>query len=621
VETVLLQMSIYVAAAVVAVPLAQRLGLGSVLGYLAAGVAIGPIFGLVGAEAEDVQHYSEFGIVLMLFLIGLELEPRALWEMRARFFGLGGLQVGLTLAAVAALSRAIGLPWNQALVLGMVLSLSSTAIVLQTLTEKRLTRTEGGRTSLAVLLFQDVAAVPFLALVPLLAIGAVPPEGEGELQILDHVGGLTKAAMVVGATAAVILAGRFLTHPIFRFLSWARLDEIYIAAAMLFVGGVALVMSLVGLSPAIGSFLAGVALARSEYRHELEADIAPFKGLLLGLFFMSVGADMDLGLLAERPLDVLALTLALMALKLGILYGLARLFGIAGRARVLFALALAQAGEFGFVLASFAADTWVLPPARADTVLLVISLSMALTPALFLAYDAIAARIGGGRAADEIDEQGTVIICGMGRFGQTVNRLLAGLGHKTVVIDRHADTIERMRRVGIKGFYGDAARPELLAAAGIAEARALVLAIDDAEMALRVASQVRRRYPELPIVARARDRHHVYALHAAGATESVREVFEGAVRAGERVLSSLGYDETEVERIAEAFMEHDRTMLAELAALWDPAVPPERNAAYRAKEREQHEAIVAALRGRRGAGPPPEGPAGEAAAADAQSPD
>jgi CPA2 family monovalent cation:H+ antiporter-2 len=596
----LVQISIYAAAAVVAVPLAQRLGLGSVLGYLAAGVALGPVLGLIGPEAEDVQHYAEFGVVLMLFLIGLELEPRSLWEMRRQLFGLGGLQVGLTLAALAAAGLAIGLPWNQAVAIGMILCLSSTAIVLQTLTEKRLTRTEGGRATVAVLLFQDIAAVPILALLPLLAL-APAPEAEGELQVLEHVPGWAKALMVAGATVAVIGAGRFLTRPLFRFIDWAGLHEIYVAAALLFVAGIALAMSLLGLSPALGSFLAGVVLANSEYRHELEADIGPFKGLLLGLFFIAVGANVDLALFVAGPLPILGLTLGLMGLKLGILHGVARVAGIAGGDRMLFTLALAQAGEFGFVLVSFAALTSVLPPERAATILLVISLSMLLTPALFMLHDRLAARLGGrARAPDEIDERGAVIVAGMGRFGQTVNRLLAGLGLKTVVLDSRPETVDRVRRLGIKGFYGDVARPELLEAAGIAEARALVIAIDDPEKALRMVRHVSRRYPEVRIVARARDRHHVYALHAAGADETVREVFDGAVRAGEHVLAALGYEDAEIERAAAAFFEHDRRMLAELAELWDPRVPPEKNAAYVAREREQYAAIAAAMRGEGG---------------------
>jgi CPA2 family monovalent cation:H+ antiporter-2 len=600
VETVLFQIAVFAGAAVVAVPLTQRLGFGSVLGYLAAGVALGPVLGLVGGvEAEDVRHYAEFGVVLMLFLIGLEMEPKALWAMRHRLVGLGGSQVALTIVAVTAVCLAVGLPWNQAVAVGMMLCLSSTAIVMQTLTEKRLTRTEGGRTSFAVLLFQDVAAIPFLAMLPLLAYGGVVPPAEGELAMLQGKPMWMHALMVAGVALLVILAGRFLTGPLFHFIAWARLHEIYIAAALLFVVGIALGMTLVGLSPALGTFLAGVVLANSEYRHELEADLAPFKGLLLGLFFIAVGAEINLALLFERPLNMLALTVAFMVLKLGILYALARLFRLPKQAGMLFTLALAQAGEFGFFLLNFALDIRLLPPERADVVLLVISLSMVLTPALFLLHDRLAARLGSGptRADDEIDEQGTVIIAGMGRFGQTVNRMLAGLGHKTVVLDSHPETVAHMRALGIQGYYGDMARPELLASAGVADAKVVVLAMDNPGTTLRVAQQIGRRHPRVRVIARARDRHEVYKLHAAGARDSVREVFDGAVHAGKLVLAALGYEDAEIERISSTFVEHDRAMVDELARLWDPAVPPERNAAYLAKAREQTAAIEAALRG------------------------
>jgi glutathione-regulated potassium-efflux system protein KefB len=617
-ETMLLQISVYAAAAVVAVPLSQRLGLGSVLGYLVAGIAIGPLLGLIGQDVEDVLHYAEFGVVLMLFLIGLELEPKAIWQMRQRLFGLGGLQVGATLAAVAAICLALGLPWNQSLAIGMILCLSSTAIVMQTLSEKHLIRTEGGRASFAVLLFQDIAAIPFLALLPLLAFGWDAPEPHGDLQMFDGVAGWVKALMVVGATGAVILAGQFLTRPFFRFIDGAKLHEIYIAAALLFVAGIALAMSVVGLSPALGSFLAGVVLANSEYRHELEADIAPFKGLLLGLFFIAVGASIDLSLLADEPLRILTLTLALMTLKLTILYVLAVLFGLRGRDRALFTLALAQAGEFGFFLLGFAAQTLVLPQSIAATILLVISLSMLLTPALFLLHDRVVARMGAHRArvADDIDAQGTVIVAGMGRFGQTVNRMLAGLGHTTVVIDGRAETVAQMRRFGIKAFYGDVGRPEILAAAGIAKAQALVIAIDDADRAVRVVGQVRRRYPDIAIIARAHDRRHVYALRKAGATDTVREVFDGAVHAGGFALGALGYPRADVTRIAATFIEHDEEMLAELAPLWRPDLPPEQNRAYLAKEHEQYEIIAAALRGRSAAAEPAQEPAAAAPASE-----
>jgi monovalent cation:H+ antiporter-2, CPA2 family len=598
-QDVLLQVLIYLAAAVIAVPITQRLGFGSVLGYLVAGVAIGPVFGLVGAETEDLQHYAEFGVVLMLFLIGLELEPKVLWAMRDRLIGLGGLQVGLTLAAVSAVCLGIGLPWNQSLAIGMILCLSSTAIVMQTLNEKRLTRTEGGRSSFAVLLFQDIAAIPFLALIPLLAPWG-PLAGEEQHELVRELTPWTRALLVVGAVLLVVVMGRFLTGPIFRFLSLARLHEIYVAAALLFVVAIATVMGMLGLSPALGTFLAGVALANSEYKHEIEADIAPFKGLLLGLFFITVGAGMNPSLLAERPIAILGLALALIALKLAILHVLAIAFKLRDGDRLLFTLSLAQAGEFAFFLTIFATANLVLSGRQADMLLMVVSLSMFLTPALFVIHDKLITRLrqrARRRPDDDIDEHGTVIIAGMGRFGQIVNRMVRGLGHKTVVLDSHPGVIERMRRFGIRAFYGEVDRPALLEAAGIADARVLVLALDDPEKALHMARYVSRRHPQVKIIARARDRHHVYQLYAAGVPDSVREVFDSAVRAGKYTLAALGYSDDEIERVGQAFFEHDRNMLAELAELWDPDVPIDRNSAYIAKAREQAATIEAAFRG------------------------
>lgn len=605
-DTVLLQLTIYLAAAVVAVPLSQRLGFGSVLGYLAAGIMIGPLLGLVGSETENVQSYAEFGVVLMLFLIGLEIQPRALWDMRMRLLGLGGLQVGLTIAAVTVVCVALGLRLNQAAAVAIILSLSSTAIVMQTLAEKKLMRTEGGRASFAVLLFQDVAALPFLALIPLLgfaAYGAQSSEAEGlhaGSEALEDVAGWMRALMVVGAVALVTLGGRFLTRPFFRFIGMSRLREIHVAAALLFITGISLMMSLLGLSPALGSFLAGVVLANSEYRHELEADLDPFKGLLMGLFFITVGAGIDLNLLAGDPVRLVALAVALMGLKTAVLYPLAILFRLRGSDRMLFTFCLAQAGEFGFFLLAFAVQTRVLPTEIGDQVLLIIALSMVFTPALFLLLEWVSARFQQSevRAGDEIDEQGTVIIAGMGRFGQVVNRMLTSLGHKTVVLDSRTAVVDRMRRFGIKGFYGALERPDLLEAAGLAEARAVVLALDDPEKNLRIAAFVSRRYPHVKIIARARDRHHVYQLYAAGAPQSVREVFDSAIRAGKYTLEALDYTPEEVEDIAREFFEQDRRMLAELAEVWDPEVPTDQNDAYIAKAREQTRLIEQALGGR-----------------------
>ncbi len=602
-EPILFQLTIYLTAAVVAVPISQRYKFGSVLGYLAAGLIIGPVFGLVGSETEDVQHYAEFGVVLMLFLIGLEMQPSALWAMRTRLVGLGGLQVGLTFAAIALVCLLLGVPLNQAIAIGIILSLSSTAIVMQTLAEKKLTHTDGGRASFAVLLFQDVAALPMLAVIPLLALAPVPVEQAEEMtrasEMVAGVSGWAKAALVIGAVSLVILAGRFLTRPFFRFIGMSRLREIHVAAALLFIAGISLLMSTLGLSPALGSFLAGMVLASSEYRHELESDLEPFRGLLMGLFFITVGAGIDVRLLVSQPAAVIGLTVAMMGLKLAILYPLARFFVPGGRDQTLFSLSLAQAGEFGFFLLGFAVASRVLPADVAQVLLLVIALSMMFTPALFLLQGRLAARQrDAGRAADEIDETGTVIIAGMGRFGQVVNRMLTSLGHKTVVLDSQTTTIERLRRFGIKGFYGAVERPDMLEAAGLAQARAIVIAIDDADLATRIAGYVSRRHPDVKIIARARDRHHVYQLYAAGAPQSVRETFDSALRAGKYALDALGYDEDEIETIARTFFEHDRHMLAKLAEVWDPAIPADENPVYIARAREQSAEIEAALRGR-----------------------
>jgi monovalent cation:H+ antiporter-2, CPA2 family len=615
VQGILLQVTIYLAAAVVAVPLSRWLGFGSVLGYLAAGVAIGPALGLVGSESESesVQAFAEYGVVLMLFLIGLEMRPRILWDMRHRLLGLGALQVGLSVAAIAAVGwAALGLRWNAALAVGMILALSSTAIVLQTLHERKLTHTEGGRASIAVLLFQDVAAVPLLAVMPLLAFGAVPgdaglPGGPETLEISPW----TWMALVVGAVGLVVIGSRVFTRPVYRFLALARVPEIQIAGALLLIVGVSFLMSLLGLSPALGSFVAGVVLANSEYRHQLEADLAPFKGLLLGLFFMTVGAGIDLGRLVEAPLPLVGLAVALMALKAAVLWPLARLFHLRPAARMLFALALAQAGEFGFVLLAFAGTSGVLAPELVEPLLLVIALSMALTPALFRLHGVVEGRLARPRPPDPIDEPGTVIVAGMGRFGQTVNRILTGLGHRTVVLDSRPSVVERLRKLGIRGYYGEVDRPEVLAAAGLAEAKVVVVAIDEPDQAVRMVRHIRSRHPRLTVIARARDRHHVYALATAGATVTVREVFESAVQAGRHTLEALGHAPGEIDSALAEFARQDEQMLAELAALWRPDVPIEKNRAYVAKEREQTAAIEAALRRRAAA--TASAPAGETA--------
>lgn len=617
-ESLLLQASIYLGAAVFVVPLAVRFGLGSVLGYLAAGILVGPVMGLAGAETADLQHFAEFGVVLMLFLIGLELEPRALWDMRHKLIGLGGAQMILTTAALTLAGMVLGLVWQVALTLGMMLSLSSTAIVLQTLSEKHLMRTAGGRASFSVLLTQDIAVIPMLAALPLLALpvilGADDPapvavahtvdagRAATLLDWIDHLPPWGVTALTLAFVAGIVLGGHFLARPLFRFVHASRLPEMSTFISLLLVLAIAFLMMLVGLSPALGTFVAGVVLANSEFRHQIEADIKPFKGLLLGLFFMTVGVGIDTQTLFSQPLTLLGLTLGLIAVKVAVLLAIGTLFKIKGKDRWLFALGLAQAGEFGFVLATFARQQGVLSQAEGQLAQLVVSLSMLATPLLFIGYEQLAKRmatLNPEQTPDTIDEKGRVIIAGIGRFGQVVNRLVRTSGLSTVVLDSDMATIETMRRFGVKGFFGDPSRPELLEAAGLREAEVLVVAVDDRENANKIVRHARHERPDLHIVARARDRLHVYELYQAGANDIVRETFDSSVRAGRYVLENMGFTEYEAAQLSQAYFHMDRAALRELAALWVPGQPIHLNQAYidRAKElnRDMESALIQTL--------------------------
>ncbi len=609
-ESFLYQASIYLAAAVIAVPIAARLGLGSVLGYLAAGILIGPVLGLVGAETEDLQHFAEFGVVMMLFLIGLELEPRALWDMRHKLLGLGGLQVTLSTVAIMAVAMAYHQPWGVALAIGLTLALSSTAIVLQTLSEKGLMQTGGGRSVFSVLLTQDIAVIPILAFLPLLVVtlpASIANDGSitravhdshgndhhgTALSLVDGLPAWGVTLVTIGAVMTVILTGVFLTRPVFRFIHAARLREMYTALALLIVVSISFLMMLVGLSPALGAFLAGVVLASSEFRHELETDLEPFKGLLLGLFFITVGAGINFVLLFEDWPALISMAVLVILVKGLVLYTLAVAFRIKGRDRWLFTLGLAQAGEFGFVLVAFCVGQGVIPTSVAETLLLVVALTMLITPLLFILYDKITHRINEAtdeHEADEIDEQGPVIIAGIGRFGQIVNRLLQGSGFKTVVLDNDIGTIDLMRRFGFKGFLGDPSRPDLLKAAGLNDASVLVVALDDPQAAIRLVTYARKQRPDLHIVARAHDRTHVYKLYQAGANDIVRELFDGSLRAARYALENLGLSEYEAAEAQRVFYQHDRDAVRQLAELWVPDVPASKNKAYvtRAKALEK----------------------------------
>jgi CPA2 family monovalent cation:H+ antiporter-2 len=613
-EGFLFSASIYLGAAVIAVPVAARLGLGSVLGYLAAGILIGPLLGLVGAETKDLQHFAEFGVVMMLFLIGLELEPRALWDMRHRLIGLGGLQIVLTTVAIMGGAMAFGFYWSVALAVGLIFALSSTAIVLQTLSEKGLMRTAGGRSTFSVLLTQDIAVIPMLALLPLLALPkalSLNPDGSierhaNDAHASDHINlslvadlpgwGVTLVTLAV--IGAIILAGVYLARPVFRFIHASHLREMFTALALLIVVGISFLMLLVGLSPALGAFLAGVVLANSEFRHELETDIEPFKGLLLGLFFITVGAGINFAVLERDPAAILGATLAVILVKGLVLYALSHIFKLYGSDRWLFTLGLAQAGEFGFILTAFSVAQNVIPIGLSERVLLIIALSMLITPLLFILMKVIGKRIGTDLQDiqhDVVNEEGLVIIAGVGRFGQIVNRLVGSAGFKTVVLDHDLKTIELMRRFGFKGFYGDPTRPDVLRAAGLADARVLVIALDDRDAALKMVRYARKERPDLHIIARAGDRSDVFRLYQAGADDIVREMFDSSLRAGRYVLENIGLSEFEAAEAEKTFYAHDRHAIRELAQVWDPDIASGENEAYVARAKELERDLEASL--------------------------
>ncbi|MGE0241185.1 MAG: monovalent cation:proton antiporter-2 (CPA2) family protein [Parvibaculaceae bacterium] len=568
-DVFLLGAFIYLAAAVISVPIATRLGLGSVLGYLIAGMLIGPsALGLVGSEGEDVLHFAEFGVIVMLFLVGLELQPSKLWTLRKPILGLGGLQVLGTAVALALAAMAFGTSWKTALTIGLILAMSSTAIVLQSLTERRQLKTSGGQAVFSVLLFQDIAVIPILALLPLLAMdGAASAHGESALSSLPA---WQQALVVFAAVALIVLAGRYLMRPLFRLIAMTGLREIFVALALALVVGITLLMETVGLSPALGTFLAGVLLAESEYRHELEMDLEPFKGLLLAVFFIAVGAGIDFKLIASAPTFILGAVLAFVVIKLVVLYAIARLARMKPPRASLFSFSLAQGGEFAFVLISFAAGLGLLAVAEANMLVAVVALSMALAPLLMMIDSRLVQprfeSLGLKREADRIEPAGSqAIILGHGRFGMTVGRVLAANGSKATVLDHDAEQIDALRRFGFKVFYGDASREDLLAAAGAADARILVIAIDDREKSMQIVETAQRNFPHLEIFARAFDRTHAYALLNAGVAHVYREVFDSSLAMAEDALVALGQHPYEAAQALRLFRKHDETLMRRTA--------------------------------------------------------
>lgn len=573
----LMQALVYLGAAVISVPIAKRLGLGSVLGYLIAGVVIGPFaLSLVG-EQTDVMRFAEFGVVILLFLIGLEVQPSTLWDMRKAIFGFGGAQVIGTSLAIAGVSMVMGLPWQTALAVGMVLAMSSTAIVLQTLDEKGLRQGPVGRAAFGILLLQDLAVIPMFALLPTLATIAPPVHAEAAGHggsVIGHLPPWAQGIAVIVAVGAVVGGGRYLVRPIFRFIAEARLREIFTAAALLIVVGVASLMQTVGLSPALGAFLAGVVLAESEFRRELETDIEPFRGLLLGLFFITVGAGIDLKLVASQPLVLIGLVLGLMVLKFLVVFGLARLFGAPVRGAAAVAAALAQGGEFAFVLLSFTVGAGVIGATLAALLTAAVAVSMALTPVAMLLYERIAQAFDAAipkvtpdtGAFDEGEPD--IIIAGFGRFGQITGRLLTANGFRSTVLDSDIEQIDLLRRFGRRVHYGDATRMDLLRAAGIERARMLIVALDDREKTVELVETARNAFPNLVILARAWDRRHAYDLLANGADAVERETFEAALALGTTALQKLGYRAHRAHRAGAIFRRHDRKSFEDLRPVW-----------------------------------------------------
>ncbi|ART50968.1 glutathione-regulated potassium-efflux system protein KefC [Acidovorax carolinensis] len=549
---------LYLGAAVLAVPIAKALGLGAIIGYLAAGIAIGPWGLALVSNVQDILHFAEFGVVLMLFLVGLELQPSRLWSLRRPIFGLGSAQVLGCAAALFALGWLAGLPWRISLVGALGLALSSTAIALQSLSERNLLRTSSGQAAFSILLFQDVAAIPILALLPLLgaaAIGQGAELGAGELAV--------EALKIVGVIGAIVLGGRLLLRPLLRWIAKSKTPEIFTAAALLLVVAIAYLMVLVGLSMALGAFLAGVLLADSEYRRELEADIEPFKGLLLGLFFIAVGMSIDFGVLMRSPWQMAALVLGFLAVKAVVIYGLARAAQIPYQERPVFTLLLAQGGEFAFVVFQAAAGARVLAFETASLLIGAVALSMLLSPLLLVLLDRLLLRrfatLQQPPAAAEICEpqEAPVLIAGFGRYGQIVARVMLAQGVPATVLDHSVEILEVARTFGYRVFYGDATRLDLLRMAGAGQARVLVVAVDDPEQSLKIVALARKHFPQLAVVARARDLTHWNALRDLGVTNVQRELFESSLLSARSVLELMGLPPTEAQDITQRFRTHN----------------------------------------------------------------
>lgn len=567
----LFQALVYLSAAVLIVPLAKRLGLGSVLGYLLAGLVIGPsVLGWVGNDAE-VMHVAEFGVVMMLFLIGLELEPKTLYKLRVSIIGLGGLQVVLSMLGISLWSYFQGFSWKEATALGMILALSSTAIVLQSLSEKGWNRLSAGKSAFSVLLFQDIAVIPILAILPLMVTKTIESSGHGA-EWVQNVSSPVKAIIVLAAMALVVVIGRYIVGPLLRMVVRSGMRELFMATSLLLIAGIAFLMQQVELSPALGAFLAGVVLANSEFRHELESDIEPLKGLLLGLFFLSVGASIQLGFLSDHLLEVLKWVGALTMIKLIVLFILGKIFGLSTDQNFIFTFSLAQMGEFAFVLFTVTGQLELLSPETINLMTAVVALSMALTPILLLITEyQILPKVGTTQVDgkkkeyDEMDENNGVIIAGQGRVGSIITRFLRTKGVEATVVDNDSDRVELLRKYGFKVFYGDITRYDLLKAAGAEHAKIIILAMNSQDDILSSARVVKKYFPHLTIVSRSDSRQTTYELLNLGVNKVYPITLDASLKMGVDIMEMLGHRKYSAYRSAQKFRKHEDFLIRKLA--------------------------------------------------------
>jgi CPA2 family monovalent cation:H+ antiporter-2 len=564
---------IYLAAAIVFVPLAKRMGMGSVLGYLLGGIIIGPfVLGFVGEEGKDIMHFAEFGVVMMLFLIGLELEPASFWRMRKLIVGTGVVQLCGTAILFFIGFLVAGFSWQAALACGLALSMSSTAIVMQTLREKGLTRTESGQSSFAVLLFQDISVIPILALLPLLAVSTAHGPASGQVTLLEELPGWAQTLTLLGAVGVIVAGGRFVTVPFLRFIARVGLRELFTVAALLIVIATANLMTLVGLSPALGTFLAGVVLANSQFRHELESDIEPFKGMLLGLFFIAVGASINFRLIIDNPLTIIILVLGVVIIKAIVLHITGKIARLSFDQNTIFTLGLAQVGEFAFVLFAFIAQLGILSGYWTDMMMGATAISMTITPMLLLISERfILPHFGTKEAieekeADDIEGEHPVIITGFGHFGSTIGRFLRANGIHTTILDNDSDRVDLLRKMGFKVFYGDATRIDILKSAGADHAKVLIAAIDSPEINMDLVRKTKEQFPHLDLMVRARNRLDAYELFDTGVRNIYRESLETSVRIGVDVLIKLGFRKYSATRAGQNFIKYDESALPTMAA-------------------------------------------------------